>query len=94
MEQRLAEPLPLADLAAVAGLGVSQFARRFKTSTGEAPHQFLMGLRVEQACRLLRTGPTPIAEVAAVCGFSHQEHLTRVMRLRLGTTPAAIRRAG
>ncbi|MFF4685047.1 AraC family transcriptional regulator [Streptomyces sp. NPDC001307] len=31
---------------------------------------------------------------AAACGFSHQEHLTRVMRARLGTTPAALRRSG
>jgi AraC family transcriptional regulator len=94
MEQRLADPLPLADLAAVTSLSVSQFARRFKTSTGEAPHQFLMRLRVEQACRLLRTGSSPIAEVAVACGFSHQEHLTRVIRVRLDTTPAAIRRVG
>lgn len=43
-------------------------------------------------CRLLRAGRLPIAEVAMRCGFSHQEHLTRVMRARLGTTPAAVRR--
>ncbi len=36
----------------------------------------------------------PIAEVTAVCGFSHQEHLTRVLRAYLGTTPAALRRHG
>ena len=33
-----------------------------------------------------------IAEVAVRRGFSHQEHLTRVMRARLGATPAAVRR--
>jgi AraC family transcriptional regulator len=57
-------------------------------------HQFLLRLRLEAACRLLRTTCMPIAEVAAACGFSHQEHLTRVMRARLGTTPAALRRSG
>jgi AraC family transcriptional regulator len=36
----------------------------------------------------------PIAQVAAACGFSHQEHLTRVIRSHLGTTPAALRREG
>ncbi|MEU1407597.1 helix-turn-helix domain-containing protein [Streptomyces sp. NPDC005728] len=94
MEQRLAEPLPIADLAASASLSSSQFTRRFRASTGRSPHQFLLNLRLEAACRLLRTGSTPIAEVAATCGFSHQEHLTRVMRTRLGTTPAALRRSG
>jgi len=94
MDARLAEPIPLADLAAAASLSVSQFSRRFKASTGETPHRFLMRLRVETACRLLRSSSMPIAEVAVQCGFSHQEHLTRVLRAQSGTTPAAIRRAG
>jgi AraC family transcriptional regulator len=93
MAARLAEPLPLAELAAVAGLSVSQFTRRFKATTGEAPHRFLIRLRVDQACRLLRTSDLPIARVATHCGFSHQEHLSRVLRTRLNTTPGAVRRS-
>jgi len=94
MASRLAEPLPLADLADVTGLSVSQFTRRFRAATGLAPHRFLVRLRVDAACRLLRSGSLPIAEIAASCGFSHQEHLTRVLRAQVGTTPAALRRAG
>jgi AraC family transcriptional regulator len=92
MESRLAEPIPLADLAAAVSLSVSQFSRQFKASTGETPHRFLMRLRAEAACRLLRSSAMPIAEVATRCGFSHQEHLTRVLRAQAGTTPAAVRR--
>jgi AraC family transcriptional regulator len=91
MEQRLADPLPIVDLAAAASLSASQFTRQFRASTGRSPHQYLLKLRLDQACRLLRTGSAPIGEVAVDCGFSHQEHLTRVMRARLGTTPAALR---
>lgn len=94
MADRLSEPVPLADLAALAGLSVSQFSRQFKTRTGQPPHRYLLRLRVEQASLLLRTGTEPIAEIALRCGFSHQEHLTRVLRAQLGTTPAALRRAG
>ncbi|MET0135620.1 MAG: AraC family transcriptional regulator [Kibdelosporangium sp.] len=93
LTERLAEPLPLVDMAEVAGLSVSQFARQFKATAGLAPHQYLLRMRLRQAEQLLRTSPTPIAEVAARCGFSHQEHLTRVMRARLGTTPGALRGA-
>jgi AraC family transcriptional regulator len=92
MEERLAEPVSLAELASAAGLSVSQFSRQFKARTGLAPHRFLLGLRVDQACRLLRTDAAPIAEIAVRCGFSHQEHLTRVMRAHLDTTPGAVRR--
>jgi AraC family transcriptional regulator len=92
METRLAEPIPLADLARAVSLSVSQFSRQFKASTGETPHRFLMRLRAEAACRLLRSSTMPICEVAARCGFSHQEHLTRVLRAQSGMTPAAVRR--
>ncbi|MGW2636979.1 helix-turn-helix domain-containing protein [Streptomyces sp. NPDC001348] len=94
MDARLSEPLSLEDLASAAGLGVSQFARRFRARTGCPPHRYLVRLRVERAARLLRAGSMPIAQVAAACGFSHQEHLTRVIRSHLGTTPAALRREG
>ena len=92
MDAQLATPIPLAQLAAAVSLSVSQFSRQFKASTGQTPHHFLMGLRVEQACRLLRATSMPIAEVAVRCGFSHQEHLTRVLRAQLSTTPATVRR--
>jgi len=92
MEARLSEPISLAELAGAVSLSVSQFSRRFKASTGEAPHRFLMRLRLEQASRLLRASTVPIAEIAVRCGFSHQEHLTRVLRAQLATTPAAMRR--
>jgi len=93
IEARLAEPIPLREMAAAARLSVSQFSRQFKARTGLSPHQFLVQLRVDAACRLLRDSTLPIAELAQRCGFSHQEHLTRVLRAHLGTTPASVRRA-
>lgn len=92
MEASLSESIPLADLAGAVSLSVSQFSRQFKASTGEAPHRYLMRLRLEQACRLLRGTTVPIAEIAVSCGFSHQEHLTRALRAHFETTPAAMRR--
>ncbi|MGP4087060.1 helix-turn-helix domain-containing protein [Streptomyces sp. KR55] len=94
MDARLSDPLPLEELAAAVGLSVSQFARAFKARTGQPPHRYLMRLRVEQAARLLRTSVLPIAQIAACCGFSHQEHLTRVLRAQLGSTPAELRQRG
>ncbi|MGW5693197.1 helix-turn-helix domain-containing protein [Streptomyces asiaticus] len=42
----------------------------------------------------MRTSVLPISKIAARCGFSHQEHLTRVLRARLGSTPTELRRRG
>jgi AraC family transcriptional regulator len=92
MESNLSEPLSLADVANASGLSPSHFARRFKSATGAPPHQYLMSMRVERAKRLLLQRE-PIAEIALECGFSHQEHLTRIFRRLTGVTPASFRRA-
>jgi AraC family transcriptional regulator len=91
MRERLQEGLSLAELATSVGLSESHFARAFRTRMGVPPHRYLMGLRLDQAQRLLRASDMSIAEVATYSGFSSQEHLTRVMRAWLDVTPGALR---
>ena len=93
MEANLTRALSLADLAQAAGLSPTHFARRFKATTGSAPHQHVMRLRLQRAQRLLRETPRSIAQVAFECGFAHQAHLTRVFKRMAGITPAAFRNA-
>jgi AraC family transcriptional regulator len=88
----LAHPIGLADLAAIAGTSQTAFARGFKRATGTSPYRYLTQQRIQQASRLLTGTTTPIAEIALACGFSHQEHLTRLFHRETGTTPAAYRR--
>jgi AraC family transcriptional regulator len=72
-------------------MGVWSFARRFRESFGSAPHAYVVEQRVERARRLLARSSMPLKEVASVCGFADQAHLTRVFHERLKTTPAAVR---
>ncbi|NMA97965.1 MAG: helix-turn-helix transcriptional regulator [Phyllobacteriaceae bacterium] len=65
----------------------------FRSEIGMPPHRYLIILRINKAQRLLAKSSMPIAEIAIECGFSHQEHLTRLFRRHLGTTPAAYRRS-
>ena len=92
METNLSEPLTLEDVAKASGLSPSHFARRFKSATGAPPHQYLIQMRVERAKRMLLQRE-PIVEIALACGFTHQEHLTRIFRRLTGVTPASYRRA-
>jgi AraC family transcriptional regulator len=93
MEANLTRALTLADLAEAASLSQTHFARRFKATTGAAPHQHIMRLRLQRAQRLLRETQRSIAQVAFECGFAHQGHLTRVFKRQAGITPAAFRNA-
>lgn len=93
IDSRLHEALTLEDMAEAAGLGVCTFHRRFRETQGRAPHAFVIDRRVERARQLLTAGDLAVKEVAASCGFSDQAHMTRVLRARLGTTPAKLRAA-
>jgi AraC family transcriptional regulator len=92
VEENLDKPLALLDVAHAVGLSPTHFARRFKRSTGSAPHQYLIRCRVERAKRLLAETDNAIVQIALACGFAHQEHLTRVFRRLSGETPAKFRR--
>ncbi len=91
IDSRLHETLTLEDMAEAAGLGACTFHRRFRETQGRAPHAFVIDRRVERARQLLAAGDMAVKEVAACCGFSDQAHMTRVLRARLGITPARLR---
>ena len=93
MQSNLEQSIDLAAIAGPTGLSPSHFARQFRATAGEAPHRYLMQLRVERARRLLSETDTSIAEIAFACGFANQEHLTRLFKRSCGITPAAYRRA-
>jgi AraC-like DNA-binding protein len=84
--------LRVEELAAVARLSASYFTRAFKASFGEAPHGYLLRMRVERAQRMMLEGQEPLAQIALACGLSDQAHLSRVFRQATGCSPSAWRR--
>jgi len=65
-----------------------QYRRFYRESVGEC----IRRLRVQEAFRVVTASDLSLATVAAECGFSDQAHMTRLMHVLLGTTPAALRR--
>lgn len=95
LEETPAEPPSLEALAGMAGLSVAEFARGFRTATGESPHAFLTRRRIERAQELLRgRSGLPLADLAVMLGFADQAHFSRRFRQITGTTPSRFRRGG
>ena len=91
INDNLAENLSLEQIARVVNLGVYQFARLFKQTTGQSPHQYVISRRIERAKILLRETQLPIADIAYRVGFANQGHFSTQFRRRTGVTPKAYR---
>jgi AraC family transcriptional regulator len=91
IEERLADPMPVHDLAAAVGMSPYHFARMFKQSTGHPPHHYITWQRVDRAKELLARSSLPLAEVATRVGYRTQAHFTGVFHARVGLTPRAYR---
>lgn len=87
-----ADPLTTSQLAQQAGLSVSQFERGFRKAFGTSPHQYLVGIRVENACRLLIETDDTVSAVAQRCGFYDHAHFTRSFAALMDSSPSAYRR--
>jgi len=70
----------------------SYFARAFRMTLGMAPHQWILKKRIERAKSLMISSDRSLAEIAAMCGFVDQSHLSRVFVREAGMSPARWRR--
>jgi len=91
IQVHLEQDIRLADLAALTGMSQYHFCRLFKRSLGVTPHQYVMQQRIERSKRLLKQKDLAIADVALMCGFKNQSHLTTLFRKSTGTTPRSFR---
>ena len=89
---RLEDELTLIEMAQALDLSPAHFARMFRKSTGETPHEFVLRQRIERAKTMLRQAQTRVLDVAVACGFKSQQHFARVFRQLCGTSPTEYRR--
>jgi AraC family transcriptional regulator len=85
--------LSLDEMAQSVGLSTAHFARMFRKSKGETPHQFILRERVERAKEMLRSPEARILDTAIACGFKTQQHFAQVFRDACGVSPTEYRRA-
>lgn len=91
IQARHAEPLTLADLAAVLHVHPAHFSALFKRVTGFPPRAYLTQYRLDRVRELLLSTDLPIARIAQQAGFSDQSYLSRVFRAGEGSSPTEYR---
>ena len=91
LEEDLANPLSVDELARRTAMSRRNFVRRFKSATGNAPRDYVQRLRVEAAKRTLETTPHPITKVATDVGYQDPVAFRKLFARSTGLTPADYR---
>ena len=83
------ERITLDEIAKIAVMSPTAFCRFFKERTNKTFNQFLLELRVEHACQLLRTpnNQDPIANIAYTSGFNSVSNFNRYFKKQKGISP-------
>lgn len=91
IQEHCLEPLTVADIGRVVGMGHGVLKRQFNELFGTSVYSYVLDCRLEQAGKLLRGSDLPIKEVAWRCGFAHGSHLSRLFRQRHEMSPKEYR---
>jgi AraC-like DNA-binding protein len=86
LQEHLMDNISIDHLARLSCMSLSTFERKFKQHFSLTPKQYILHMKVHEACRLLPTANS-IARVALETGFGGQSYFTKQFRSVVGITP-------
>ena len=93
IEARIQDPLSLAELASLSGLGRTYFSFVFKEVTGMKLQDYLIQARINKAKDLLKNFELKIKEIAYQVGFRSPDYFCRIFKKKTGLSPTEWRMA-
>lgn len=92
LHKNFSEEVASEEMAAMSGLSVSHFERRFRLAFGSSPRQYLIRIRIEHAATMLRETDQSISAIAQACGFYDHAHFSRSFHRVMSLAPSAYRK--
>lgn len=92
LKKHCCENVSMSHLASLAGMSLRQMERRFKATFKTTPQQYVLKLRVLEACELLATSRLAITEIALRVGFYDHSAFSRRFSTMMGVTPREYRK--
>lgn len=88
-----AEKIYIETLADMISVSPDYFTKMFKDSIGTTPIDYINGVRVNHALRLLTMTDTPVNEIAEKIGFSGPNYFHKIFKSYMITSPLAYRKS-
>lgn len=85
------EKLDVPSLARMAHMSVRQFERKFRATFQMTPQEYMIRMRVIEACDLLARTNEPVTSVALEAGFYDHSDFARQFRKQMGQTASQYR---
>jgi AraC family transcriptional regulator len=85
------QPVTLDEIARVACLSTNHLLRSFKQIFGQTPHQYLTGLRLAEAQKLLKKTELPVIQICQSVGFESHSSFSLLFRRHFGVSPQTYR---
>lgn len=93
MEDHIADPLTLEQLAGLAQVSARQLNRLFSCKLGRSTMSHYRTIRLETADRLLRSSTLSLTEIALAAGFANSSHFSTAYTAHFGASPSRLRTA-
>lgn len=77
----------LSELATICKMGESYFQKLFKEIHGISPKKYIIQLKINHACDLLRLERYTVTQIAELCNFSDVYFFSRQFKEYMGITP-------
>lgn len=87
MYQNLDRNLSLQEISDEVELSRSYLNAIFKAQTGRAPVEFFIHLKMQEACKLLKSGDLYIYEVSEALGYADPYYFSRIFKKVVGMSP-------
>lgn len=92
LQAHFMDKISIEHLARLSSMSLSTFERKFKQHFSLTPKQYILHMRVHEACRLLPVSQS-IERVALETGFGGQSYFTMQFRSVVGITPKQYQRS-
>lgn len=89
--EHIGEPFSVEQLAEIAGVSLRSISRLFMRELGITLHEYVTGVRLDQARQLLEATDLPLKVIAWQCGFATPEQMRSTFQRKLGVSPLRYR---